>query len=80
MSINCKPIIVSISGSGLFVIPEGFQADVLICEGLTDLKINGASIILGNVINLSSPSMQNMSLKENDIIEGGVYVLSLYEM
>ncbi len=80
MSINCKPIFTTISGSGLFIIPEGFNADVMICEGVNSLLINNTSMIGANGSIPSNPSMENIALKEEDTIEGGVYVLTLYQM
>ena len=48
MSIGCSPIIATITGSGSYIIPDGFEAYVLLAESSLDLVINGATIIKGS--------------------------------
>ncbi len=47
MSIGCNPIVSTITGSGSYIVPNGFEAYVLLAESSDDLVVNGSTIIKG---------------------------------
>ena len=74
----CCPIFTTLTGSGTFIIPSGFEAHVYVNGGGVDpCYING--VLFLNVTQKTFLNSTQMCLTEGDTITGGSYHLTLYE-